>query len=96
MPCCYIFKRCKVYTSKFANNFLDLNATCKDDKCYFNLKGVAVKRPLEDQPLKLIFKTKNTRGIIHNIYLKRNLNGEKRYRVGENLQHMRANTWRNY
>lgn len=94
LPCCYIFKRCKVYISESAQNFLVFNASCKDEKCYAKLKGIAVKRPLEDQPLKLIIKTKDTRGVIHNIHLKRNLNGEKRYSVGENLQHLRANTWR--
>lgn len=78
LPCCYIFNRWKVYNTESAQNFLVFNATCKNDKCYAKLKGVAVKRPLEDQPLKLILKTKDTRGIIHDIHLKRKLNGEKR------------------
>jgi len=95
LPCCYIFKRCKVYISESAKNFLVFNGTCKNDKCSAKLKGIAFKRPPETQPIKLILKTKDTRGIIHSIHLKRNLNGEKRYSVGENLQHVRANTWRN-
>jgi len=95
LPCCFIFKRCKVYVCESAKHFLVFNATCKNHKCSAKLKGVAYKRPLENQPLKLTLKTKDTRGIIHDIHLKRNLNGEKRYSVGENLQHVRANTWRN-
>jgi len=33
LPCCYIFKRCKVYISESAKHFLVFNATCKNDKC---------------------------------------------------------------
>lgn len=70
-PYCYIFKICKVYTSESAKHFIVFYATCKFDKCKADLKGVADNRPLEDQPLKLTFKTRDTRGIKHNCNFKK-------------------------
>jgi len=52
-PCCYSFKRCKIYNSFSAGYFLTFNAVdYKDETSRLNLKGVAEKKPLEGQPLK--------------------------------------------
>jgi len=68
VPCCYSFKRCTIYDSFSARYFLTFNATCKDKVCKSILKGVAEKKPLEGQPLKIILK--DTRGIHHDYIIK--------------------------
>lgn len=93
-PCSYVFKRCKVYYSDSAKYFLTFNATCKDESCKSTLKGVANKQPLEDQPLKIIISTKDTRSIPHNNMIKRHLNGEKRIEVGNDLRKSTSNICR--
>jgi len=94
VPCCYSFKRCKIYDSISARYFLTFNAVCKDEACKSNLRGVAEKKPLEGQPLKIILTTKDTRGIPHHYKLKRHLNGKKRIEVGDELQKSTSNIWR--
>jgi len=51
VPCCYPFKRCKIYDSFSARYFLAFNAVFKDEACKSNLKGVAEKKTLEGQTL---------------------------------------------
>lgn len=94
VPCCYSFKRCKIYDSFSARYFLTFDAVCKDKACKSNLKGVAEKKPLEGQPLKITLITKDTRGIPHDYKVKRHLNGEKRIEVGNELQKSTSSIWR--
>jgi len=59
-----------MYDSFSARYFLTFTV-CKNKACKSNLKGVAEKKPLEGQPLKIILTTKDTRGIPHDYKIKR-------------------------
>lgn len=94
LPCCYAFKRCKVYSDPLADYFLKFNAVCKDNNCKATLNGIAYKKPLEDEDFKIKIMTTDTRGKAHDSHVKRQLNGEKRIEIGQNLQQNDANIWK--
>jgi len=92
LPCCFVFKRCKVFSSS-ADNFLKLFAKCKEKSCGADFYAFAKHQPIEGESLQLKVFTLDTRNIPHNSSFMRQLNGNKREEIGRELQNQYCYLW---
>jgi len=93
LPCNFVYKRCKVrMDSANCQYFIYFEAKCKD--CNNSLQGWSHDEPIKGHPLKLNIRTSDTRGhdLEHNS--KRQLKGEKRKLIGNQLTTELASNWR--
>jgi len=93
LPCYFVYKRCKVrMASENCQYFIYFEGKCKD--CNNSLQGWSHDEPIKGHPLKLEIRTSDTRGhdLEHNS--KRQLKGEKRKLIGNQLTTELASNWR--
>jgi len=92
LPCCFVFKRCKVFSSS-AHNFLKLFAKCKEKSCVADFYAFAKHQPIEGESLQLKVFTLDTRNIPYNSSCMCQLNGNKREEIGRELQNQYCYLW---
>lgn len=96
LPCNFIYKRAKVFDPCNSQHFLKFEAKCKDKVCGAEMIGWSDHKPSEGEPLELKISTVDTRGLEHNHITKRPLKGEKRFKVGLELDKDLACNWRRH
>lgn len=94
LPCNFIYKRAKVYNPCNSQHFIKFEAKCKDDVCGAEMIGWSDHKPSEGEPLELHISTVDTRVLERKHTTKRPLKGEKRIRVGLELDKDLACNWR--
>lgn len=92
LPCNFIYKRVKVFSSDRGKYFITFQGKCKDE-CSAKLYGWSNSKPAEGEPLVIEISTIDTRGMERH-FTKRHLKGKKRESVGLELEKDLACNWR--